>query len=244
MSRSHAPKSASRKNRFSISLGHRLEHKLLGYTAAASAAGVSVMALTQPSQAKIVYTPGDETLESNQTLAIDLNHDGIVDLTLTNILGSNEGYLSVTAPGLNHIAMAGSFYASALQPGQKVGTGGRWRAFSAFMDFCSSQNGAVTNRGPWNNVKDRYLGLEFTIQGQTHFGWARLNVRRNGCKMIAVLTGYAYETVPHQAITAGKTSGPDVVGSEKQPNATLGSLALGSAGLVVWRRNEESNWAP
>lgn len=243
MSQSQSPQSASRKNRFSISLGHRLDHKLLGYTAAASAAGVSVMALAQPSQAKIVYTPGDETLESNQTLTIDLNHDGIVDFTLTNILGSEGGYLSVTAPGLNHIAMAGSFYASALPPGQKVGTGERWRAFSAFMDFCSSQR-ATTNRGPWSNVNDRYLGLEFTIQGQIHFGWARLNVRHNGCKMIAVLTGYAYETVPHQAITTGKTSGPDVVGSEKQPNATLGALALGSAGLVAWRRNEESNWTP
>jgi hypothetical protein len=223
------------KIRARSSLNFKLDRKLAGYTAAATAAGVGVMALAQPSQAKIVYTPTDETLKPNQTLAIDLNNDGIVDFTLTNILGTNEGYLSVTAEGLNHIVMAGSFYASALQPGQKVGMGERWRAFSAFMNFCSSENGTVTNRGPWSNVKDRYLGLEFTIQGQTHFGWARLNVIRNECKMIAVLTGYAYETVPHKAITTGRTSGADEIGSEKRSNATLGALALGSGGLVAWR---------
>jgi len=64
---------------------------------------------------------------------------------------------------------------------------------------------------------------------------------RNECKMIAVLTGYAYETVPHKAITAGKTSGTDEVGSEKRPDATLGALALGSAGFVAWRREEDAN---
>jgi hypothetical protein len=60
--------------------------------------------------------------------------------------------------------------------------------------------------------------------------------------MTAVLTGYAYETVPHQAITTGKTSWPDVTGSEKQTNTTLGVLALGSAGLVAWRINQEWSW--
>jgi hypothetical protein len=39
MSQSQSPKSASRKNRLSISRGHKLDHTLLGYLAAASAAG-------------------------------------------------------------------------------------------------------------------------------------------------------------------------------------------------------------
>jgi hypothetical protein len=238
------PVSPSTKVRKPAKLRQSVQRELTSYALAAGAAGASVMALAQPSQAKIVYTPIDETLEANQTLAIDINHDGIVDVTLTNILGSEGGYLSATAPSLNHIAMTRSFYASALQPGQKVGTEERWRAFSAFMDFCSSHNGATTNRGPWSDVNDRYLGLEFTIQGQIHFGWARLNVRHKGCKIIAVLTGYAYETIPRRAITTGKISGPDTVGSEKEPNAMLGALALGSAGLVAWRRSAESNWTP
>jgi hypothetical protein len=134
--------------------------------AAASAAGVGVIALAQPSQAKTVYTPENQTLEANQALTIDLNHDGIVDITLTNILGSEGGYLSATAPGVNHIAMTRSFYASALLPGQKVGTEERWRAFSAFMDFCSSHNEATTNRGPWSNVQAAILVWSSAFRGR------------------------------------------------------------------------------
>jgi hypothetical protein len=80
-----------------------------------------------------------------------------------------------------------------------------------------------TVQGLWDNVSDRYLGVRFNIQGKTHFGWARLTVHDKGHNITAVLTGYAYETVPNKAIIAGRTKGPDVV---IEP-ATLGKLALG-----------------
>jgi hypothetical protein len=84
------------------------------------------------------------------------------------------------------------------------------------------------------------LGLKFLINGQTHYGWAHVTV--NGSR--AVLNGYAYETVPNQPITTGKTSGPVEVGESlpveipAQP-ATLSALAWGSQGLDIWRRVEE-----
>jgi len=80
--------------------------------------------------------------------------------------------------------------------------------------------------GPWTNVKNRYLGLKFMVNGKPHFGWARANVSCNlsDFKITAVLTGYAYETIPNKAIIAGKTKGPDVITVEP---ATLGRLALG-----------------
>jgi len=105
--------------------------------------------------------------------------------------------------------------------------------------------------GNWVDVKDRYLALKFQIRGKTHYGWARLSVNvtkfpENRIK--AILTGYAYETIPDKAIVAGQTKGPDdeAVG-EAAPVAvraalsqpiTLGALALGSPGLSIWRRRE------
>ena len=45
MSLSDLPSSAARANRLPTSLNHKLDHKLLGYAAAASAAGVGMLAL-------------------------------------------------------------------------------------------------------------------------------------------------------------------------------------------------------
>ena len=75
---------------------------------------------------------------------------------------------------------------------------GRAREFSAYCN------------GPWAKASDRYLGLEFLIGGEPHFGWARLSVRCDYARtrVFAQLTGYAYETVANQPIDAGNTIGP------------------------------------
>ena len=108
--------------------------------------------------------------------------------------------------------------------------------------------------GPWADsgkpVDKRYLGLRFLIKGKVHFGWARLNVRiYRSAKptATAVLTGYAYETIPNKPIIAGKTKGPEDLSSIEEPNpvafptptpVTLGTLAIGAPGLSIWRREE------
>jgi hypothetical protein len=43
-----------------------LERRLGGYALAASAAGVSLMALARPAEAKIVYTPDHVRIKPNQ----------------------------------------------------------------------------------------------------------------------------------------------------------------------------------
>lgn len=90
--------------------------------------------------------------------------------------------------------------------------------------------------GQWMYTKNRYLGLQFIINGQTHYGWARVAVTRatgnDKNSILATLTGYAYETVPNKPIITGKTKGPDVVTLEP---ATLGRLGQGAAGMSAWR---------
>ena len=67
-------------------------------------------------------------------------------------------------------------------------------------------------KGPWLDVVNHYLGVNFQVNGQTHYGWARLSVllhcgRGGGCTFVVTLTGYAYETIPGKSINAGQTSG-------------------------------------
>jgi hypothetical protein len=114
------------------------------------------------------------------------------------------------------------------------------------MNFCRTNpsHHIRFRSGPWINVKSKYVGLRFLINGQTHYGWARFNMRQaNYCETFATLTGYAYETVANQPIKTGKPQ-TDSVGLLTFPElnfpATLGALAQGSATLTVWRKEE--NW--
>jgi len=187
------------------------------------------LALAQPAEGKIVYTPAHKTVPPNQTIPIDLNHDGIHDFGLTNITHNSTtpfGDLLAASPlksgnaiWVQATSRGFSNYAAALRAGVRIGQPSSVKRFQAGRDvmaFRSSGNGTRSG-GPWKNVRHRYLGLKFLIKGKVHYGWARLNVTIAGQAVDATLTGYAYETIPNKAIIAGHTKG----------GSTLGKLALG-----------------
>jgi hypothetical protein len=58
---------------------------------AASAAGVSALALAMPAEAKIVYTHAHHVITRGGTYKLDVNHDGTTDFTL------NDTYKSTTS---------------------------------------------------------------------------------------------------------------------------------------------------
>jgi hypothetical protein len=87
--------------------------------------------------------------------------------------------------------------------------------------------------GPWLGLKDRYLGFEFYIDGQKHYGWARLSMQDFFCYLcIGRILGYAYETVPGKPIVAGDEGNT----TDASVEPTLGALALGAPALDLWRR--------
>jgi len=209
------------------------------YVLAASAAGVGILALAEPAEAEIVYTPTHVKIAPNRTVALDLNHDGSVDFTFRNQLYIYSVYarrddLTIAPEGANQIL--GHASASALREGVTVGPAGAFSAGSKSMAFGTDQVGSFYCDGDWNKVHGRYLGLKFTIGGQTHFGWARLSTTCQLYKIEAVLTGYAYETVADKAIVTGHTEGHTVEARALTPEpASLGVLAAGAGGLVIWR---------
>jgi hypothetical protein len=257
MSRSNSQNHKSSKNRAAISLNHALDHKLFGYAAAAGAAGVSLLALAPTSQAEIVFTPTNQLINVHTPLSLDVNNDGVTDFTLREIREiciettnarrapecSQFTFESLYARGNgSNVVAIGGISALALPVRTIVGPEDKFGALGS-LEFCTTQNGNFqAEGGPWLNVKNLYLGLQFTIDGQIHYGWARLTVSTNKttCVTKALLTGYAYETEPNTPITTGKLSGTDEVGAVERPEATLGVLALGSVGLESWKRDGDA----
>ena len=212
------------------------------YALAAGAAGVSLAALAQPAEAKIVYTAVHENAVG---VNLDLNNDGTSDFRIclstdtyhcTHTTGMRvrpdpEVYWDalevkpLNAANAVLVSTKGQF-ASALPSGKQIGIKGKFGKNDYWMagEDCSS---TCSNVGPWFNVNSRYLGFKFAIDHKIHYGWARLNVHWLTKK--AILTGYAYETIPNKPIIAGKTKGPDVITLEP---GSLGRLARGSAGRL------------
>ncbi len=226
-----------RTSRKPSTLSESLQHHLNAYALAASAAGVGMLALAQPAEAKIIYTRTHHFILERGRYDLDLNHDGITDFVLYQTAsGPSRNRLSVKERLRNGVKGDGSG-AAALKRGARIGArqtfiaGTELRGVTMVSLGCTSTT--CWTSGPWVNVTNRYLGLKFEIRGKTHYGWARLTVKLPGHQMRdnypirAKLTGYAYETIPGKAIIAGQTKGPDVI--TVQP-ATLGALAAGASG--------------
>jgi hypothetical protein len=210
-----------------------------------------------PVPAKIIYTPAHERIV--QQTAVDLNHDGINDFALNPGSGTNGGlsfrYLAAFASRQKNAVVRQGSSASALKAGMSIGPDQQFMPGRELMAAWSSNGNRYT--GQWMNdgkgVKNRYLGIRFSIKGKVHYGWARLTVTPTK-GFVGILTGYAYETIPNKPIIAGRTQGPDEIGASVRVSptilsapvpepATLGLLAQGAAGLVAWRRRDAGQCA-
>jgi hypothetical protein len=230
------------RTRAAIRFDAKTERKLLSYAVAASAAGVSVLALAAGAEAKVVYTPTHHVIGPNTQFELDLNNDGTTDFLLSNIYGTSTGvsFADLFLSGAkNSFAVTSSKQQQvplALAKGAKIGAHSqRFRSAKGLMArIVSAENGSQFHTGKWTYATKRFLGLKFSIQGRTHYGWARLSVYvvKGRPYVRSTLTGYAYETIANKSIIAGKTHGPDVV--TIQP-ASLGHLAQGASAIPAWR---------
>jgi hypothetical protein len=246
----------SLRSRNAANLSESISRHLNMYALAASAAGVGMLALAQPAQAKIVYTKAHSTVPINTLLPLDLNHDGVNDLSFTIAAGGKSSFLFAYNLRSNGVGgEVGSFqFASALKPGAHIGAGRKFLSGSKpdLLWGIWASTGAVGSTGRWRDANNRYLGVKFSIKGKTHYGWVRLSVSLPP-GIDAVITGYAYETIPNKAIIAGRTKGvadksveahfgpgsslANPLPDSPQP-ASLGALAMGAPGLSIWRRED------
>jgi hypothetical protein len=218
-------------------LNPTLDHQLATYVAAATAAGVSMLA-APPAAASVVYTPADVHITSSY--ALDLNNDGTPDFTLNiAVISESDGGIGILnvrldVPG-NAVRPTGQFApdAAPLPRGAAIGP------LKSFTTALSSYGGVFMyahgvfshtgkqssfSDGPWVKQTNKFLGLKFLIGNSFHYGWARLTTSPGA----TYLTGYAYESDAGHRILAGQIAGND----EEPvfiPPATLGELAKGTA---------------
>lgn len=244
------------------SLSEPIRQQLNAYALAAGVAGVGMLALAHPVEAKIVYTPANiPIVQDGGPVELDLNHDGINDFQFSNVLStpamrSPEGFhqssLTVYPVQLSNRVRAanikGGVGAAALPRGKDVGPHSPFQPGQSALEMwaCAGGTSGGGCGGRWLRVKQAYLGLKFVIKGKTHFGWARI---RQAGESSPTIVGYAYETIPNKPIITGQTKGPNEIDSQpasstlSAPNprpATLGMLALGAPAASIWRREESA----
>jgi hypothetical protein len=166
-------------------LSEPVHQQLNMYALAAGAAGVSLLALAQPCEARIIYRHTNVVIGRGgvPSYDLDLNHDGITDFTISG--GSNRephtrghAWLGETPAASN--AAVGAKYcqssqsctlnASALSRGAKVGSGQRFYGGVGRMASIRCFTLGCKEWGYWRNVTNRYLGLKFLVREKRTMG--------------------------------------------------------------------------
>ncbi len=191
-----------------------LQNKLTRYTAAAAA-----VVAASGANAQVVYTDvnPDVTVDDNQDAGgfsiagLDLNNDATPDFILAARDSTYSGTrvrFTLVAPANSSNAIAGETptaydYALALNSGDMINNTLNWIAATNTMAYnVASANPYNEN---WNGVTDKYLGLQFVVGGNTHYGWARLDVDAIGD--VFTLKDYAYNATAGAGLMAGETAG-------------------------------------
>jgi hypothetical protein len=243
---SSAPRAKTEnRKRVRALLGRSLEHRLLAYT---TAAGAGLLSFGPPANAEIVYTPSNIPLAlptSNQAALtpLDLNNDGKPDFTfsliysataLSSVFRSDRALIvgaDQTGNGILGAAGVNGFAptAAAVPAGKKIGAQKDFASNGAVMAIeAYFGRDSIRDSGSWRYVQTAYLGLKFLIDGQVHYGWARIKFPAPGDYELPSIYGYAYESTPNTPIVAGQTSGTAANATGAQ--GSLGALAAGAAG--------------
>ncbi len=203
--------------------------RLNSYALSAAAAGVTILALAGPSEAKIIYTPTHRVIGDGSSYKLDFTGNGRTELTI-----QNKHYSSCTTEGgcstwqslavdlsESNQVVYNVFGAVAMKAGMRIGPKDAFAGGLQRMAFGNNSFG-----GNWINVKNRYLGVKFKIKGKSHYGWARLSVQvQRPVTITATLTGYAYETVANKPIVAGQTmDDADITSASPDSTSPTGAL--------------------
>ena len=177
-------------------------NKLTAYSALAGA----FIAVTPAAKGAIV--PVDVNPDSTvvgDVFEIDLDNDGNPEFTIGH--ASYAGVMAVQIYTANNAAGIIGYsnaykYATKLNAGDSVGPN------QAFINLGNTwgtlaYDGPYGQFGQWHGTVDGYVGFSFTMAGNTHYGWIRLDVAQDASFFI--IKSYAYEDAADTPILAGAT---------------------------------------
>lgn len=233
------------RRRSLIQIKPSLERKLLAYAAAGGAAYAAAIVGAIPAQAEVVYTQAHIVMTLNSSGMLDINGDGINDFVYQEQSVFQCGRSCQTTYFFNWVDFQAAQAGNGVVEGPKVIN---WVCFAHLQakktvgdgrQFISTGSASFQDDEclGWKPPARGYVGLRFTIDGDTHYGWLRLIVTPSSTQKAetVTITGYAYETEPNTPIVIDQRPGDDVISSGPSEPASLGVLAAGASGLNVWR---------
>jgi len=192
--------------------------KKAGKLAAYSAMAGAFVAAGTDANGTVVYTDIDDvTFGIGELYALDLDNNGVSDFLMAGaansagnwtwgyVVGNLSSY-GYGGPSNMVVGYTGAIlpYGSALAAGDDIGPDQGFLSNSANIAFLASIYSSVTY-GPFAGTTDSYMGVMFDIDGEIHYGWARLDVEVGPVSV--TVKDYAYDDVADAAILAGATTG-------------------------------------
>jgi len=139
----------------------------------------------------------------------DMNGDGISDFTFDH----GQDTLGVTMLGDNLLLADVTVWSIPFYEGTEISEtppGGMLWSDGPF-GFYSRQNihqGETATTGYWQGIDHGMFGVNFDIDGESHYGWVRLSTGMDDQYSSYILHDWAYETQPGVGIIAGTVPEP------------------------------------
>ena len=148
-----------KRSRTPSNIPEALRQLLNSYTLMASAAGLGMLALVSPAEAKIVYTATHQKLPLNKDFFLDLNHDGTSDFKFRiytldvnrhqTSSSVDSGFLFAYPQGASNQIIGKQPYAYALRAGVRVGPKGLFNKSRGPMGGVEGHSQQGRYLGPW-----------------------------------------------------------------------------------------------
>ncbi len=152
------------------------------------------------------------------------------DINISSLSANGQGF--VNGPGNPHYAdiqrlNAGLVVGPTLAAGYFFGTSTTSRNLLGSDGYPGPVFGV--NPQGFADGQDGFVGFAFESGGETHYGWATLNIDLNLPGTVTI-SEWAYES---------SANAPIVVGAVPEPSS-LALLAMGAGGLAAWRHRKKT----
>jgi hypothetical protein len=218
-----------------------IESKIKKYAALAG----GITAVAGVANAQIVHTdinPDTLVTGNGAVYDLDVDNNGVIDFTFNLIVSSTSytygGFVTVDvnyagaimSPAASGNSMMASSYGMLNVPaGSAIGSSGSFSSTSnwagvggsySLIYSTTSSTGSIS-QGNFLNT-DGFVGLKFQNSGNTHYGWARIEVANDGA--VLSVKEYAFESTPNTAINAGETANGPVGIADLENSVVINNL--------------------
>jgi hypothetical protein len=208
-------------------------------------------------EGQVVYTDvvPDITIESGNKYFLDLNNDNNPDFVIEAIHKTSNLYgyqievngVGIYAEGQNEFLVDyfstsngdNSYWPKALGLNTQINnlqdlwinTSSGMAMNILFEFYFTTQTLTETfQAGHWQDAKNKFLGLKLKINGNSHYGWARLDVDSAGTKF--TIKDYAFNSRPNSQILAGEKGSSSVNKTDAERLINLENRTLKISGLT------------